>query len=109
MEDAILKNRFTILNFLKSKICIPDLDSVAQKNAPENKYMSERYKPQNYLIIYRAIQSFNRMFYTWENPSGSRRLVWEDNNKKEIEDDLRKVRTLVWCKADNRKNNCKAI
>ncbi|XP_043267936.1 vacuolar protein sorting-associated protein 13 isoform X2 [Venturia canescens] len=38
----------------------------------------------------RSIQSFNRMFYTWENPSGTRKLVWEDNNKKEIEDDLRK-------------------
>ncbi|KAI4501433.1 hypothetical protein M0802_003310 [Mischocyttarus mexicanus] len=41
-------------------------------------------------INIRCIQSFNRMFYTWENPAGSRKLMWEDNNKKEIEDDLRK-------------------
>ncbi|XP_076249315.1 vacuolar protein sorting 13C isoform X2 [Calliopsis andreniformis] len=38
----------------------------------------------------RSVQSFNRMFYTWENPAGPRKLVWEDNNKKEIEDTLRK-------------------
>ncbi|XP_053594598.1 intermembrane lipid transfer protein Vps13 isoform X2 [Microplitis demolitor] len=38
----------------------------------------------------RSLQSFNRMFYTWENPSGPRKLLWEDNNKKEIENDLRK-------------------
>ncbi|KAK9299460.1 hypothetical protein QLX08_007488 [Tetragonisca angustula] len=38
----------------------------------------------------RSIQSYNRMFYTWENPAGPRRLVWEDNNKKEIEETLRK-------------------
>lgn len=38
----------------------------------------------------RSVQSYNRMFYTWENPAGSRRLVWEDNNKKEIEETLRK-------------------
>ncbi|XP_076225482.1 vacuolar protein sorting 13C isoform X3 [Nomia melanderi] len=38
----------------------------------------------------RSVQSYNRMFYTWENPSGPKRLVWEDNNKKEIEDTLRK-------------------
>ncbi|OAD52957.1 Vacuolar protein sorting-associated protein 13A, partial [Eufriesea mexicana] len=38
----------------------------------------------------RAVQTNNRMFYTWENPAGSRRLVWEDNNKKEIEETLRK-------------------
>lgn len=31
------------------------------------------------------------MFYTWENPAGPRKLVWEDNNGKEIEDNLRKV------------------
>lgn len=31
------------------------------------------------------------MFYTWENPAGPRKLVWEDNNKKEIEETLRKV------------------
>ncbi|XP_046738037.1 vacuolar protein sorting-associated protein 13 isoform X1 [Diprion similis] len=37
----------------------------------------------------RSIQSYNRMFYTWENPAGSRTLVWEDGNKKEIENDLR--------------------
>ncbi|XP_051160676.1 intermembrane lipid transfer protein Vps13 isoform X3 [Leptopilina boulardi] len=38
----------------------------------------------------RSIQSFNQMFYTWENPVGSRLLLWEDGNKREIEDDLRK-------------------
>ncbi|XP_044002668.1 vacuolar protein sorting-associated protein 13 isoform X3 [Aphidius gifuensis] len=38
----------------------------------------------------RTIQSFNRMFYTWEIPSGSRILLWEDSNKKEIDNDLRK-------------------
>ncbi|XP_015115234.1 vacuolar protein sorting-associated protein 13 isoform X2 [Diachasma alloeum] len=37
----------------------------------------------------RSLQSFNRMFYTWENPSGPRKLLWEDDNKKEIENDLR--------------------
>jgi len=39
----------------------------------------------------RSVQSYNRMFYTWENPAGPRKLVWEDNNGKEIEDNLRKV------------------
>ncbi|XP_068984481.1 intermembrane lipid transfer protein Vps13 isoform X1 [Bombus flavifrons] len=38
----------------------------------------------------RSVQSYNRMFYTWENPAGPRKLVWEDNNKKEIEETLRK-------------------
>ncbi|XP_074114843.1 vacuolar protein sorting 13C isoform X2 [Cotesia typhae] len=38
----------------------------------------------------RSLQSLNRMFYTWENPSGPRKLLWEDNSKKEIENDLRK-------------------
>lgn len=38
----------------------------------------------------RSVQSYNRMFYTWENPAGSRKLMWEDNNDKEIEDNLRK-------------------
>ncbi|XP_031777535.1 vacuolar protein sorting-associated protein 13 isoform X3 [Nasonia vitripennis] len=38
----------------------------------------------------RTIQSYNRMFYTWENPAGARLLVWEDGNKKEIADNLRK-------------------
>ncbi|XP_076183155.1 vacuolar protein sorting 13C isoform X2 [Ptiloglossa arizonensis] len=38
----------------------------------------------------RSVQSFNRMFYTWENPAGPRKLIWEDNNKKEIEHTLRK-------------------
>ncbi|XP_018341629.1 PREDICTED: vacuolar protein sorting-associated protein 13C isoform X1 [Trachymyrmex septentrionalis] len=38
----------------------------------------------------RSVQSYNRMFYTWENPAGPRKLVWEDNNDKEIEDNLRK-------------------
>ncbi|XP_076625592.1 vacuolar protein sorting 13C isoform X3 [Colletes latitarsis] len=38
----------------------------------------------------RSVQSFNRMFYTWENPAGPRKLMWEDNNKKEIEHTLRK-------------------
>ncbi|KAG7211251.1 hypothetical protein KM043_010561 [Ampulex compressa] len=38
----------------------------------------------------RSVQSFNRMFYTWEDPAGVRKLVWEDNNKREIEDYLRK-------------------
>ncbi|KAI4489144.1 hypothetical protein M0804_004642 [Polistes exclamans] len=41
-------------------------------------------------INIRFIQSFNRMFYTWENPAGPRKLMWKDSNKKEIEDDLRK-------------------
>ncbi|KAL0119958.1 hypothetical protein PUN28_007968 [Cardiocondyla obscurior] len=41
-------------------------------------------------INVRSVQSYNRMFYTWENPAGPRRLVWEDNNGKEIEDNLRK-------------------
>ncbi|XP_033213445.1 vacuolar protein sorting-associated protein 13 isoform X2 [Belonocnema kinseyi] len=41
-------------------------------------------------INVRSIQSFNRMFYTWENPAGPKLLMWEDNNKREIEDDLRK-------------------
>lgn len=39
---------------------------------------------------FRTIQSFNRMFYTWENPLGSRILMWEDNSKRTIEDNLRK-------------------
>ncbi|XP_023289292.1 vacuolar protein sorting-associated protein 13 isoform X2 [Orussus abietinus] len=38
----------------------------------------------------RAVQPYNRMFYTWENPSGPRKLVWEDNSKREIEDTLKK-------------------
>ncbi|KZC12683.1 Vacuolar protein sorting-associated protein 13A, partial [Dufourea novaeangliae] len=38
----------------------------------------------------RSIQSYNRMFYTWENPAGPKNIVWEDGNKKEIEDTLRK-------------------
>ncbi|XP_039312283.1 vacuolar protein sorting-associated protein 13 isoform X2 [Solenopsis invicta] len=41
-------------------------------------------------INIRSVQSNNRMFYTWENPAGPRTLVWEDNNGKEIEDNLRK-------------------
>ncbi|XP_011630655.2 LOW QUALITY PROTEIN: vacuolar protein sorting-associated protein 13 [Pogonomyrmex barbatus] len=41
-------------------------------------------------INVRSIQSYNRMFYAWENPAGPRKLVWEDNNGKEIEDNLRK-------------------
>ncbi|XP_025156986.1 vacuolar protein sorting-associated protein 13 isoform X2 [Harpegnathos saltator] len=41
-------------------------------------------------INVRSVQSFNRMFYTWENPAGPRKIVWEDNNGKEIEDNLRK-------------------
>ncbi|KAK9701873.1 SHR-binding domain of vacuolar-sorting associated protein 13, partial [Popillia japonica] len=31
-----------------------------------------------------------KFFYTWENPSGDRVLVWEGGYKKEIENDLRK-------------------
>lgn len=42
-------------------------------------------------LLYRSVQSYNRMFYTWENPAGPRKLVWEDNSKKEIEETLRKV------------------
>ncbi|XP_076380466.1 vacuolar protein sorting 13C isoform X3 [Megalopta genalis] len=38
----------------------------------------------------RSVQSYNKMFYTWENPAGPKKIVWEDNNKKEIEDTLRK-------------------
>nr|XP_012230348.1 PREDICTED: vacuolar protein sorting-associated protein 13C isoform X2 [Linepithema humile] len=41
-------------------------------------------------INVRSVQAYNRMFYTWENPSGPRKLVWEDSNGKEIEDNLRK-------------------
>ncbi|XP_043479643.1 vacuolar protein sorting-associated protein 13 isoform X2 [Leptopilina heterotoma] len=41
-------------------------------------------------INIRSVQSFNQMFYTWENPVGPRLLLWEDGNKREIEDDLRK-------------------
>ncbi|XP_011874480.1 PREDICTED: vacuolar protein sorting-associated protein 13C isoform X2 [Vollenhovia emeryi] len=41
-------------------------------------------------INVRSVQSYNRMFYTWENPAGPRKLVWEDNNGKDIEDNLRK-------------------
>lgn len=32
------------------------------------------------------------MFYAWENPAGPRKLVWEDKNNKEIQDNLRKVK-----------------
>lgn len=52
----------------------------------------------------RSVQSFNRMFYTWENPTGSRTLVWEGKGKKDIEDNLKKVsfqcylRTLFFSK-----------
>lgn len=42
-------------------------------------------------VTFRTIQASNRMFYTWENPAGSRLLVWEDGTKKEITEDLRKV------------------
>ncbi|XP_017891074.1 vacuolar protein sorting-associated protein 13 isoform X2 [Ceratina calcarata] len=38
----------------------------------------------------RSVQSYNRMFYTWENPAGPRKVVWETSHKKEIEDTLRK-------------------
>ena len=31
------------------------------------------------------------MFYTWENPTGPKLLMWEDDNKREIVDDLRQV------------------
>ncbi|XP_026827312.1 vacuolar protein sorting-associated protein 13 isoform X2 [Ooceraea biroi] len=41
-------------------------------------------------INVRSVQSYNRMFYTWENPAGSRQLIWEDSNGKEIENKLRK-------------------
>ncbi|XP_032688033.1 vacuolar protein sorting-associated protein 13 isoform X3 [Odontomachus brunneus] len=41
-------------------------------------------------INIRSVQSYNRMFYTWENPAGSRKILWEDSNGKEIEDNLRK-------------------
>nr|XP_050858456.1 intermembrane lipid transfer protein Vps13 isoform X2 [Vespula vulgaris] len=41
-------------------------------------------------INVKSIASFNKMFYTWENPAGPRKLMWEDYNNKEIEDDLRK-------------------
>ncbi|XP_058806498.1 intermembrane lipid transfer protein Vps13 isoform X2 [Phymastichus coffea] len=41
-------------------------------------------------INIRTIQQYNRMFYTWEKPAGSKILVWEDGTKKEIEDNLRK-------------------
>ncbi|XP_012537324.1 vacuolar protein sorting-associated protein 13 isoform X2 [Monomorium pharaonis] len=41
-------------------------------------------------INVRSVQSYNRMFYTWENPAGPRKMVWEDNNGKEIEGNLRK-------------------
>ncbi|XP_034937793.1 vacuolar protein sorting-associated protein 13 isoform X2 [Chelonus insularis] len=45
----------------------------------------------------RSLQSFNRMFYTWENPSGPKKLIWEDNNKKEIDNDLRKDHLGAFC------------
>ncbi|XP_047359322.1 vacuolar protein sorting-associated protein 13 isoform X3 [Vespa velutina] len=41
-------------------------------------------------INIKTIASFNKMFYTWENPAGPRKLMWEGDNNKEIEDDLRK-------------------
>lgn len=50
--------------------------------------------PIECLHIDRSVQSFNRMFYTWENPAGPRKIIWEDNNGKEFEDKLRKVKTL---------------
>jgi hypothetical protein len=45
-----------------------------------------------YMIVYfRTLQSYNRMFYTWENPAGLRLIMWETANKKDISDTLRKV------------------
>jgi len=41
-------------------------------------------------INIRSVQSYNKMFYTWENPAGPRKLLWEDSNGKEMEDSLRK-------------------
>ncbi|XP_076294775.1 vacuolar protein sorting 13C isoform X2 [Lasioglossum baleicum] len=38
----------------------------------------------------RSVQSYNKMFYTWEKPAGPKKIVWEDHNKKEIENNLRK-------------------
>lgn len=40
--------------------------------------------------LYRKLYPGHKFFYTWENPSGPRVLVWEIGNKKELEDDLRK-------------------
>lgn len=49
----------------------------------------------NYIIISsffnRSLPSFNQIFYTWENPAGPKKILWEDRKKKEIEDDLKKV------------------
>jgi len=41
-------------------------------------------------INVRSLQSYNRMFYAWENPAGPRKLIWEDSNGKEIGDTLHK-------------------
>lgn len=38
----------------------------------------------------RTLQSYNRMFYTWENPAGPRLIMWEAGNKKDVSDTLRK-------------------
>ncbi|CAL7938935.1 unnamed protein product [Xylocopa violacea] len=54
-------------------------------HTPHNIYFWEKGS-----LNVRSVQSYNRMFYTWENPAGPRKLVWEDSNKKEIEDTLRK-------------------
>ncbi|CAG9815731.1 unnamed protein product [Phaedon cochleariae] len=44
-------------------------------------------------------------FYTWENPSGSRILVWDRGNRKEIMNDLRKD-TCGEFKLSDRHNVC---
>ncbi|CAG9772493.1 unnamed protein product [Ceutorhynchus assimilis] len=38
----------------------------------------------------RTLKPKTQMLYTWENPSGPRKLVWEKGHKMEIENDLRK-------------------
>jgi len=41
-------------------------------------------------INVKSLQSHNKMFYAWENPTGPRKLIWEDSNGKEIGDTLHK-------------------
>lgn len=49
------------------------------------------FNPQTQNILHRRkLFPGHSFLYTWENPSGSRVLVWEIGHKKELEDDLRK-------------------
>ncbi|KAI4459978.1 vacuolar protein sorting-associated protein vps13 [Holotrichia oblita] len=49
----------------------------------------------------RKLEAGYKFFYTWENPSGDRVLVWEAGYKKEIEDDLRKDGCGEYAVGDN--------